>query len=83
MNETISTRTLHTLAMDDIYQSGLVQQCRKLEADFGTNILAKYLDDPESAKQIVALEKKFILARDLELKQVNTLHCNSLWISHG
>ena len=47
--------------MEDIFETSIVQQCRMLEADLGTCVLAKCLSDPENVPDIVRSNKKHIL----------------------
>ena len=64
--DTISHRVFTSLAMEDLFETSIVQQCRMLEADLGTCVLAKYLSDPENAPDIVRSNKKHILCSDFK-----------------
>ena len=39
-NDTISTRVFNSLAIDDVYDSSIIQQCRMLESALGTSLHA-------------------------------------------
>ena len=77
----MSTCTFRTLAMDDIYQLGLVQQCRKLETHFGSNILMKCLNNPEYSRVIVKQAKKDLWSKDKDLIQQNASKHKTLQIA--
>ena len=47
--DTISRRIFTSLAMENVFETSIVQQCKMLEANLSTCILAKCLSDPENA----------------------------------
>ena len=47
-DDKISGRIFTSLAIVDVYNVGIVQQCRMLEADVSTNVLALCLQNPPS-----------------------------------
>ena len=55
--DTISRRVFSSLAMENIYETSIVQQCRMLEANLGTCVLAKCLSDPEGVPDIIRRDK--------------------------
>ena len=62
--DTISQRVFSSLAIDDIYDISIIQQCRMLESELDTCVLAKCLSDPENAPNIVKKSKEYILRSD-------------------
>ena len=59
-NDTISKQVFSSLAVEDVYESSIVQQCRMLESKLDTCVLAKCLSDAENApeaKQIFQAKK--------------------------
>ena len=74
----ISRRVFTSIAMDNIYEISIVQQCRMLEANICTSILAKCLSDPENAPEIVKNNKRCILNADFEILLSSTIdRCGS------
>ena len=65
--DTISRRIFTSLAMENIYKTSIVQQCRMLEANLDTCVLAKCLSDPVNARYIVRENKKHILNSDFNI----------------
>ena len=57
-------RVFSSLAIDDIYDISIIQQCRMLESELDTCVLAKCLSDPENAPNIVKKSKEYILRSD-------------------
>ena len=47
--DTLSSRVFTCLAIEDIYNTSIVQQCRILESQLGTDIVAQRLNDHENA----------------------------------
>ena len=47
--DTISTRIFNSVAMEDVYNCSIIQQCRMLEAHLGTSFLAMCLNNPSNA----------------------------------
>ena len=66
-NDSISTRIFNSLAIDDVYDSSIVHQCRMLESVLGTDVLACCLTNPDSAGDIVKSNKRRILNQDFNL----------------
>ena len=64
---TITTRVFNSLAIDDVYDSSIIQQCRMLESALGTDVLACCLSNPESAVDIVKSNKVHILKQDFDI----------------
>ena len=58
--DTLCSRVFTTLI---IYNTSIVQQCRMLESQLGTDIAAQYLNDPENAFSIAKSSKKAILRK--------------------
>jgi hypothetical protein len=76
--DTISRRVFSSLAMENLYETSIVQQCRMLEANLGTCVLAKCLSDPESAPDIVRSDKKHLLNSDIKILLLSaTQSCGS------
>ena len=66
-DDKISSRIFSSLAILDVYNVGLVvQQCRTLEAEVSTNVLAQCLKNPTDAPAIVKSMKQEILKSDIE-----------------
>ena len=66
-DDTISKRIFTSLAIVDVYNSSIVQQCRMLESDLGTHFLAQCLVHPQEASSIVKSCKASILKQDFNL----------------
>ena len=62
-NDTISKRVFSSLAVEDVYESSIVQQCRMLESKLDTCVLAKCLSDTD----VVRSSKESILRSDLNI----------------
>ena len=75
--DAISHRVFTSLvAMEDVFETSIVHQCRMLEAGLGTCVLTKCLSDPENAP--VKSNKKHILCSDFKtLVSSATRHCGS------
>ena len=66
--DTISHRVFTSLAaMEDIFETSIVQQCRMLEANLNTSVLAECLTHPECAPDIVKRSKVNIINSDFKL----------------
>ena len=65
--DTISRRIFTSLAMENVFETSIVQQCKMLEANLSTCILVKCLCDPENAPGIVRSNRKHILRYDFQL----------------
>ena len=64
--DTISRRIFTSLAMENVFETSIVQQCKMLEANLSTCILVKCLSDPENTPGIVS-NRKHILRSDFQL----------------
>ena len=53
-----------SLAIEDVFETSIFQQCRMLESNLGTNILAQCLTDPENATHTVKSNKDHLLNKD-------------------
>ena len=53
--------------MEDIFETSIVQQCRMLEANLNTSVLAECLTHPECAPDIVKRSKVNIINSDFKL----------------
>ena len=60
--DSLCCRIFTSLAIENVYNTSIVQQCRMLESD----IVAKCLHNPENATSIVQSSKKVILSRDCD-----------------
>ena len=60
----LSSNIFQTLSSQNVYEINLVQQCRSLELQFGTNFLRECLDNPSEAPVVIRVAKADILARD-------------------
>ena len=65
--DTISRRIFTSLAMENVFETSIVQQCKMLEANLSTCILVKCLSHPENAPGIVRSNRKHILRSDFQL----------------
>jgi len=59
----LSTRTFNSVAMEDVYNCSIVQQCRMLEAELGTNVLTLCLNYLFNATQTVLNNKEQLLKK--------------------
>ena len=66
-DDKISGRIFTSLAIVDVYNVGIVQQCRMLEADVSTNVLALCLQNPTDAPSIVKSMRKEIIQSDFDV----------------
>ena len=66
-DDKISDRIFTSLAIVDVYNVGIVQQCRMLEADVSTNVLALCLQNPTDAPSIVKSMRKEIIRSDFDV----------------
>ena len=64
--DTMSSRIFISLAIEDIYNISVVQQCIMLEATLATNIMDQCLSNPNNVPEIVQTNKKLLLKRDYE-----------------
>ena len=76
MKDTISHRVFTSLAIDNIFETSIVQQCRMLEAILGTCVLANCLSGPENSPDIVKSNKKYILQSDFKLLLPSATQCH-------
>ena len=63
----ISRRVFLSLALDDIYETSIVQQCRMLESRLDTCVLAKCLSDPVNAPDIIKRSKEDTILSDFKM----------------
>ena len=54
----------NSVAMEDVCNCSIVQQCRMLEAELGTNVLALCLNDPVNATHTLLNNKEQLLKKD-------------------
>ena len=81
-DDKISGRVFTSLAMVDVYNVGLVQQCRMLEAEMNTGVLTQCLKNPTGAPTIVKSRKKEILKSDLDaLVSAATSHHSAKYVA--
>ena len=66
-NDIISSRIFTSLAIVDVYNVGIVEQCQMLDSKLNTNVLALCLKNPEDAPAIVKLIKTDIIKSDFEV----------------
>ena len=78
-NDSISTRVFNSLAIDDVYDSSIVQQCRILESVLCADVLACCLTNPDSAGDIVKSNKRRILNQDFDLL-ISTSISGQTWL---
>ena len=62
--DTISSRMFTSLAIEDVFETSIVQQCRMLESNLGTDILVQCLTDPENATHTVKNNRDHLLDKD-------------------
>ena len=62
--DTISCRMFNSVAMENVYDCSIVQQCRMLKVLLGTSVLSECLRNPIDAIQIVKDNKEMILKTD-------------------
>ena len=53
----------NSVAVEDVYNCSIIQQCRMLEATCGTTVLAKCLNDSENSMQIILENKEELLKK--------------------
>ena len=66
-DDIISSRIFTSLAIVDVYNVGILQQCQMLESELNTNVLALCLMNPENATAIVKSMKTDIIKSDFEV----------------
>ena len=66
-DDIISSRIFTSLAIVDVYNVGIVQQCQMLESDLNTNVLSLCLKNPEDAPATVKSMKTDIIKSDFEV----------------
>ena len=59
----LSSNIFQTQSSQNVYEISLVQQCRSLELQFGTNFLRECLDNPSEAPVVIQVAKADILVR--------------------
>ena len=64
--DTVSNRIFSSLAIMDVYNVGIVQQCQMLESELNTYTLAMCLRQPLEATSTVASKKSAILEADFD-----------------
>ena len=67
IDDIISSGIFTSLAIMDVYNVGIVQQCQMLDSKLNTNVLALCLKNPEDAPAIVTLIKTDIIKSDFEV----------------
>ena len=75
--DTLSSRTFTSLAIDNIYNSSIVQQCRMLESHLDTDYTAQCLTDADNALSLVKSMKQHILEKDFGLLISSSLEHSS------
>ena len=63
----MSSRIFISLAIDDVYNITIIQQCKMLEASLATDVVDQCLATPDYAPKIVRDNKEPLLKRDYEL----------------
>ena len=63
----MSSRIFISLAIDDVYNITIIQQCKMLEASLATDVVDQCLTTPDYAPKIVRDNKEPLLKRDYEL----------------
>ena len=63
----MSSRIFISLAIDDIHNISVVQQCKMLEAALATNVVNQCLSSPDNAPPIVRDSKKLLLNKDYQI----------------
>ena len=64
--DTMSSHIFISLAIEDIYNISVVQQCNMLEATLATDIVDQCFSNSNNAPEIVRINKKLFLKRDYE-----------------
>ena len=66
--DNLCSRTFVSMAIEDIYNTSIIQQCRMLESQLGTDIVAQCLRDPDNAISFVRSSKKnnIIMTKDYD-----------------
>ena len=75
-SDTIATRTLLTLASQDVYSLGIVQQYMALDSMTGTNAISAVLNNVENPKCLFREIKKSILLKDKAVTRLNISQSN-------
>ena len=75
--DTLSTRVFTTLASDNVYNISVVQQCRMLEVQLGTNVVEQCLHDPDNALSTLRLRKNMLLKQDFNKLLLSALNSPS------
>ena len=69
----MSSRIFISLAIDDVYNISIVQQCKMLEASLATDVVEQCLATPDYAPKIVRDNKEPLLKRDYELLLISAM----------
>ena len=72
-NDTMSSRIFISLAIDDVYNISIIQQCKMLEASLATDVVDQCLTTPDCAPKIVRDNKEPLLKRDYELLLISAM----------
>ena len=67
----LCSRIFMTLAIENVYNTPIVQQCRMLESQLQTDIVAFCLHNPENATSVVQSSTKDILRKDYDKFYLN------------
>ena len=65
--DTLSSRTFSSLAIDDVYNTSIVQQCLMLESYINTTCTAQCLKDPDNSLHTFKYMKSKIVDKDFNL----------------
>ena len=77
-DDTMSTRVFTTLAIDNAYDNiSVVQQCRMLEVQLGTNVVEQCLQDPDNAFSTFRSRKNMLLKQDFNKLLLSALNSPS------
>ena len=81
-DDKISSRIFTSLAIIDVYNVSIIQQCRMMETDVNTNVLAMCLKSPTDAPNIVKSMKKEIMRADFDtLLSAATTHPSAKYVA--
>ena len=82
-NDTIATRTLLTLASQDVYRLGIVQQCIALDSKLGTDSVSVILNNVDDSKPLFKEVKNSILLKDKILTHQTSAQHQSVRLATG
>ena len=82
-NDIIATRMLPTLASQDVYRLGIVQQCIALDSKLGTDSVSVVLNNVDDPKLLLKEVKNSVLLKDKRLTHQTSAQHQSVRLAIG